>query len=377
VTGAGQARGWVVYCEVPDFYVEVERSRDPALRARPLLVGGRPDKRGKVQSASAEARARGVEVGMPTAEACSLCPDARLQVTRMAVYREASGLLRAALRQEAEALELDGLGAAYLDGGNRDADARRLGERLLVRVREATGLPLRVGIGPDKRVAWMAAQDDAARRAPVFVAREQVAQFMAPLPVSRLPHVGPKTLAALERLGIETLGDLMTRERAELEEALGRQGARIFDMVTRGDTARIRGMRHPQTLSREQTLDGAELDPTVLEDQLARLARRLAGALRRDGLAARRVALRLHYADEEKRTRSVTLDEPVHEADAIRREAIGLLERTDAGERPIRKLGVMLGGLASAGETHRQLDLFDAAAPEAAAAGATESSDED
>jgi len=361
-----RARPWVLYCEVPDFYVEVERSRDPGLRARPLLVGGRPDKRGKVQSASAEARARGVELGMPTAEAMSLCSEARLRVTRMPVYREASGLLRAALRQEAEALEPDGLGAAYLEGGSRESDARALGERLQARVRDAVGLPLCVGVAPDKRVAWIAAHEEAAREAPVFVGRERVAAFLSPLPVDRLPHVGPKTLAALGRIGIATLGDLMQHDRMELEEALGRQGARIFDMVTRDDGSRIRGVRHPQTLSREQTLDGAELDPNVLEDQLARLSGRLAGALRRDGLAARRVALHLHYADEEKRTRSVTLDEPVSEADAIRREATLLLERTDAGERPIRKLGVMLGGLASAGETHRQLDLFESAAAEAA-----------
>ena len=104
----------VAYAEVPLFYVSVERRDDPGLRAQPVIVGGDPHKRGKVQSASHEALSCGVTLGMPVEHVHSLCPRAHLLRTDMKRYREVSSLLHSTLRGECRGIEINGLAGAYL-----------------------------------------------------------------------------------------------------------------------------------------------------------------------------------------------------------------------------------------------------------------------
>jgi DNA polymerase-4 len=346
----------VLFAEVPCFYAVVEVAQDPTLAGRPVLVGGDPRKRGLVQSASPEALAAGVELEMPVIEALRLCPSARTLRTNVRLYREASRRLFACLRRETGWLEPFGLGAAFLEGP-AGADPVQLAGRLCDRVAAELGLGLRVGIASGKFLARLAAEESGERRVrsvPAGAERE----FLRPLPLARLDGVGRKTAAALAELGAQTIGDVAALGRERLEEAFGAHGLRIFALASARDDAPLRAARHPQSLTREVTVRGETRDRGVLGDHLANLARDLAEELRQQALAARQVALRLRYADQVTATRSQALGSPTAAAGEIQAVAARLLDRTQAGSRGVRRVGIQLSRLSPAGEADRQLDLF-------------------
>ncbi|MDJ0867897.1 MAG: hypothetical protein QNK03_17465 [Myxococcota bacterium] len=347
----------ILYADVPGFYAEVERSADAALADRPVIVGGDPRKRGLVQSATADAIAAGVSEGMSVLEALERCPRARARRTQMPRYREAAKRLRVCLAGFSERLEPAGLGAAYLDVSAVPLEPDALAERVRERVRSELGLPLRVGAGPVKFVAFLAAEE-AGPAGSCVVGIDEVAEFLAPLPASRLPGVGPNTAARLAELGAHRVGDIARLGRGPLEAALGNHGLTVLGMALgRGDD-RIRAARHPQTLSQETTLPAPELDRGALSDQLRQLAERLERALVLEGLAARRLVLKVGWADGERTTRSRTVSRDLAEGTELLALAETLLGRTQAGSRPIRLLGLAATQLLRPARDDRQLALF-------------------
>jgi DNA polymerase-4 len=346
----------ILFAEVPSFYAEVERLRDPGLRGRPVIVGGDPRKRGRVQSVSPEAAAAGVEAGMPMQEAIERCPEARAVKTDMQHYREVAGRLRGCFRAEVDAVETVSLESAYLDVSLSNEDASVVGERLITRVRETLGLPLRLGLAPVKFLARLAAEE-APRGGCFRVAAGAEADFLAPLSVARLPGVGPKTLEALAGLGATTVGDLRRLERGTVERGLGNRGLRILEMALGEAESVVRGHSHPHSLSREHTFRPSEHDWSELWDCLQELSRLLGEALQEQLLSARRVGVKVRFDDQQTTTRSKTLGSPVVAAADIYAVAVSLLDRTDAGGRAVRVLGVSVAGLGPRPED-RQLDLF-------------------
>jgi DNA polymerase-4 len=347
----------VLFAEVPCFYALVERAQDPALAERPVIVGGDPRKRGLVQSASPEALAAGVEIDMPMLEALRLCPQARALRTDMAVYRDVSRRLFACLRRAFPRLEPLGLGAAWLDVGTAGEPPEAIAARLVAAVAAEVSLPLRVGIASGKFLARLAAHEageSGVRR--ILPGRET--EFLHPLPVQRLEGVGRKTAAALAELGAHTIGDVAALAPDRLEQALGAHGLRILALATAREDTPVRASRHAQSLSREVTLGDEGGDRSVAEEHLLDLARRLETELARQGLSAGRVGLKVRYADQGIHTRTQSLASAVFAAVDIHAAALRLLERTQVGSRPVRRLGLQLGGLAPRVETDRQLDLF-------------------
>jgi DNA polymerase-4 len=348
----------ILYVEVPGFYAEVERARDPALSRRPVVVGGDPRKRGLVQAATLDALAAGVEPGMEMLTALERCPQARSVRTHMRRYREASGQLRSCLRRILPRLEPAGLGAAFLDPGTADDAPSALAGRLRETTEKELALPLRVGIAPVKFLARLAAEE-AGPEGVLEVAAEQVAAFLAPLPVARLPGVGPRTASTLAELGAHSVGALARLERAALEAALGNHGLAILEASQGRGESRVRASSHPRSLSLESTLTEPECDLGLLAEQLAELARRLAESLQLDSLEARRVVVKVRYLDQETTTRSTTLPRPIAAAGEIDGVAQELLRKTQAGSRPVRLVGVSLSSLVRSEPDDTQLSLFD------------------
>jgi len=345
----------LLYADVPAFYAEVERAMNPGLGDRPVIVGGDPRKRGLVQSATSDAAAAGVSVGMTMIDALERCPRARVLRTAMPRYREMDKRLRGCLARAALRLEPAGLGAAYLEGaeGAPAALARSLREVVAAELR----LPLRVGAGPVKFIAKLAAEE-AGEGGFLEVPASRVTDFLAPLPAARLPGVGPNTAARLAELGAATIGQLVARGRGPVERALGNHGLAILaSALGRGDD-RVRSASHPQTLSQETTLRDPELDRGVLAEQLRALAERLERALALEGLVAKRLALKVRYADGERITRSRSLERGVAGAAELLETGLDLLARTQAGTRPLRLLGLAASGLVRPGRDERQLPLF-------------------
>ncbi len=346
-----------IYARVPGFYAEVERRTRPALQGRALIVGGDPRKRGTVQSASREAQRAGVAPGMPMLEALDRCPDARALRTNMRLYREVSANFQAVFRQGATRVEAAGLGAVYLDVSGREEAPERIASGLRARVAEALQLPLEVGVAPIKFLAKIAAES-AEREGFFCVQPHAVQDFLRALPAARLPGVGPRTERVFEKLGVRTVGDLRARGREQLEAELGRHGAAIFDYALGRDIASVRRATHPRSLSQQATFETAELDRQELGERMGELALRLERALAREGLVARRVVLKVRYADgAEPITRSNTLPRALRRADELRARADILLARTDAGRRAIRGLGLAVHLLRRRGD--QQPELFD------------------
>ena len=346
----------VLFAEVPGFYAAVARAEDPALAGRPLLVGGDPRKRGRVQAASPEALAAGVQLEMSMLEALRRCPAARVIRTDMARFREASRRLLALLRGPLPRLEPFGLGAAFADV-DRDVP-ETLAEHCIAEVRDGLGVPVRVGIASRKFLARLAASQVPGESGVLRVASGEEAAFLAPLPATRLDGVGRKTAAALAALGATTIGEVAALGRDTLQEALGSHGLRIHQYALGEDGDSVRAARTPKSLSRESTLEAETRDASVLRERLLGLAAELESELRRSALATRRVAVRVRFPDRDTTSRSATLPRPTQSASELGAVAEGLLDRTHAGARPVRSLGIQLSLLEPAGEADRQLELF-------------------
>jgi nucleotidyltransferase/DNA polymerase involved in DNA repair len=363
----------ILFAEVPSFYATVESARDPGLAGRPVIVGGDPRKRGLVQAASAEALTAGVEPEMPMVEALRLCPRARVVRTNMALYRETSRRLFACLRRAFPRLEPFGLGAAYFDVSGAGEGPEKIAADLRQQVAQQLALPLRVGIATGKFLARLAAEEaggSGLRRIPPGQERA----FLCPLAATRIEGVGRKTAATLAELGVETIGDVVGLGRERLEAAFGMHGQRIFALASAVDDGPVRAVRHAQSLSREVTIGGEPRDRQslsrevtiggeprdrgVLVERLQDLARQLEAELARQALSAGRVALKVRYADHGTHTRSQALGSPIARAADIQALALRLLDRTQAGSRPVRSFGLQLSRLAPAAEIDRQLELF-------------------
>jgi DNA polymerase-4 len=347
----------ILYAEVPGFYAEVERAADPALAERPVIVGGDPRKRGAVQSATPDARAAGVREGMPMLEALERCPRARAVVTNMRRYREAGAELRSQFRRATERVEPAGTAAAYLDISTRPEPPHVVAEGLRAAVRDELSLPLRIGISSVKFLAKLAAESIETEG--VFqIDPGGVRAFLDPLPVGRLPGVGPKTEATLAELGVHTAGDLARQSRAWLEERLGNHGLAILSYAQGRDPATLRAAAHPRSVGQEATFAAPETDRIALEERLAGLAARVEEALAREHLAAKRVVVKIRYADDELTTRSRKVVHAMTSARELLAQAAPLLDRTQAGTRAVRGLGLIATELSRGRRDDRQLDLF-------------------
>ena len=346
----------VLFAEVPCFYVAVERSDDPTLIGRPVIVGGNPRKRGLVQGASPEALAAGVILDQPVLEALQCCPEARALRTNMRRYREVSRQLQACLRRGFARLESFGLGAAYFDLTGSGDEPVAIAERLELLVYGELGLVVRAGISSGKLQARMAAEE-VGWAGCLRVEPGQEADFLGPLPVTRLEGVGEKTAASLAELGVTRIGQLLEIGQERLQELLGTHGVRIHAQALGVDDRPVRGAAHPQSISREVTLE-AIVDQSVLSSRLEDLAQRLEAELRSQGLSTARIALKARFSDRLTTSRSQTLASPIAAAAAIHEVVLRLLARTQAGERPVRGLGIQLARLQRDTEVDRQLDLF-------------------
>jgi nucleotidyltransferase/DNA polymerase involved in DNA repair len=348
----------ILFADVPGFYAEVERATRPDLAGRPVVVGGDPRKRGLVQAATRDAEAAGVVVGMPVELALTHIRGAKALRTDMPRYREMDKRFRACVGRTSERLEPAGLGAAFLDVSGLAEPLDALAAALRDRVSRELGLPLRTGAAPVKFVARLAAEEAGPGdfRA---VAAADVSRFLAPLAVSRLPGVGPNTVAKLAEIDAPTIGALVGLPRAVVEAQLGNRGLELLAAALgRGDD-RVRAARHPQTLSQEATLAAGEVDRAVLGEQLRGLAERLERALGLEGLVARRLVLKLRYEDGQGATRSQSFERGLAAAGDLVEQGQLLLGRTHAGVRPIRLLGLAATNLERPRRDERQLSLFE------------------
>lgn len=337
------------------FYASVEQRDDPSLRARPVIVGGHA-RRGVVLAASYEVRPFGVRSAMPMARALRLAPDAVVVRPRFDAYATASARVFDILQSVTPLCEPLSLDEAFLDvtasrslfGAPADIAAR-----LRRRIADEVGLPASAGIAAVKLVAKIAS-DLAKPNGQLEVPPDGGAAFLAPLPVSRLWGIGPKSARQLEVLGLTTIGDLARLDPRSLEQRLGPGGRDLWERARAIDPRAVIPDREAKSIGAEETFDEDLTGLEALRPRIHAQALRVAHRLRRAGLRARTIQLKLKRADFTLVTRRTTLDEPTDDGQALYREAAALLAREPA--RPTRLTGVSAQNLVAAAA--QQLGLF-------------------
>jgi len=358
----------ILHADMDAFYAAIEQRDDPALRGRPVIVGGRSD-RGVVSAASYEARRFGVHSAMPTALARRLCPEGVFVSGSMAKYSAESKKIFAIFERFTPVVEGLSLDEAFLDltGSERLlGPPREVAARLRAEVRRETGLAVSVGIAPVKLVAKIAS-DLAKPDGLLAVEPGELRAFLDPLPVSKIWGVGPVAEARLRRAGFATIGDLARAGEQALERRLGEWGAGFARLARGEDLREVAPWRDPVSLSEENTFERDVADRAVLEEAILAHAETVARRLRRSGWRARTVVLKLKLGGRVRAgprgfpllTRRTTLAEATDDGGALARAARGLLAR-ERRLPPVRLLGVGATNLLPAEEG--QLPLFEAPA---------------
>ena len=357
----------ILHADMDAFYASIEQRDRPELRGRPVVVGG-AGARGVVAAASYEARRFGVRSAMPSALARRLCPEAIFVRGDLARYARESRRIFEIFRSFTPRVEGLSLDEAFLDltGTERlHGPPRRAAERLRARVREETGLGVAGGSAPVKLVAKIAS-DLAKPDGLLEVRPDEVRSFLDPLPVSRLWGVGPVAEARLSRLGYHTLGDLARAAEPPLARALGNLGPALARLARGEDLREVEPEQDPVSIGEEGTFEDDVADPARLAAAIRSHAEAVARRLRRAGLRARTVVLKLKLARRVAPgprghplvSRHETLSEATDDGAEIERAARAALARAALGE-PIRLLGVAVTQLEPAGTG--QLGLFGAA----------------
>ena len=352
-----------MHVDLDAFFVEVCRQRHPQLLGVELLVvGGRRESRGVVQSASYGARRFGIHAGMPIGQAVRLCPQATFFQGSFPHYREASRAVRAVLQAHAPTVVMASLDEAYLDFAGTErlwpVSLLPAAEGLRDDVRARTGLDCSVGIGPNRMIAKLAS-DQAKPRGLMEVRAGWEEGFLAGLPLGAMPGIGPKTAARLAELGLRDVYQIQRMTESALERLLGPEARALKRRAHGYGGTTLTAARLPRSMSRETTLSRDLRDAEELEAILALLTARVAGQLREEGLVARTVTLKLRHDDFHTVTRRRTLEtatdldpELYGAARALFREAFEDVRRRDRG---VRLIGVAATNLGEAAET----DLFE------------------
>ncbi|UCG13324.1 MAG: DNA polymerase IV [Deltaproteobacteria bacterium] len=348
----------IIHLDMDAFYAAVEVLDNPALRGKPVIVGG-SRKRGVVSSASYEARKFGVHSAQPVATAMRLCPSGIFLPVRMLRYNEVSRLIFEIFHRFSPLVEPLSLDEAFVDvtGSIRlFGPPEEIAQMIKTKVVEETGLTVSAGVATTKFVAKIASDLDKPDGLTI-VPRGKVKEFLDPLPIEKLWGVGKATRKVLSRLGVQSIGDLGCLPAELLERRLGKQGVHLH-LLTRGvDERKVEPERELKSVGHEQTYQEDVLDTKVAKKELLHLANRVARRLRGNGLTGRMITLKVKYNDFSQITRSVTLPAPSNDGREIFQHCCTLLERTDVGKRAVRLLGVSLSQLSQPGEG-KQLVLF-------------------
>ncbi|MDR3359168.1 MAG: DNA polymerase IV [Bifidobacteriaceae bacterium] len=338
----------IIHVDMDAFFASVELTRRPELRGRPVVVAS-PSERGVVVAATYEARPFGVRAGMPVGQARRLAPSAVFIPPHRQAYTEVSRGVMDLLRQVTPEVEQVSIDEAFLDvtgSLRRLGPARQIAEGIRAGVAARFAITASAGIGRSKSVAKIAS----ARAKPnglLEVPADQTVQFLRPLPVAALWGIGPATKAALDRLGVVSVGDLADTPAQTVARAVGEAGAARLSALARGiDDSPVTPHHSEKSISAESTFErdlprrGSELRRAVIQ-----LADKTAWRLREAGLMCRTVGVKLRTADFKTFSRSRTPDSPTDSTKAITGLALQLLE-ADWAAGPIRLAGVRLENLA-------------------------------
>ena len=352
----------IMHIDLDAFFVSVEQALNPELRDKPVVVGGKPDRRGVVAAASYEARAFGLHSGMPLTTAYRLCPHAIFIEGNFPRYRDASQRFMAILADFSPFLEPVGLDEAYLDATGFESihgSIHQMAVAIKRRISDELELCASVGIAGGKIIAKVASELSKPDGL-LVVAEGEERSFLAPLSITKLPGIGRKTEQILKSLGINTIGKLSTTPLSTLKSHLGMSGELLHRYANGIDARQVEPPGAAKSISRETTFGKDTLNRPLLKATLRYLSERVGTELRQRGKQTRCVTLKLRYADFTTITRRQTLRQSDSSDQTIFETGLRLLKRQLLQEKqPVRLIGIGVSNLIEPG---RQLDMLDSSA---------------
>jgi DNA polymerase-4 len=345
----------IVHIDLDSFFVSVERKFDPSLIGKPVIIGGSAD-RGVVASCSYEARKFGVHSAMPTRQALKLCPDAILIRGTHGRYGEASREVTEIIHDSVPLYQKTSVDEFYIDytGMDRFYNAYELASELRQRIIRETELPISFGMASTKTVAKMAT-NQAKPSGQLHIEYGKEMEFMAPLPIRKIPMLGEKTCEKLYSYGIEKIGDLQKVELRFLQTVFGRAGLYIWEKARGIDHSEIVASSERKSISTEHTFDADTADLRTLETILVSMTEELAFKLRKESKVAGCMAVKLRYQDFETHTLQEKIS--LTAAEHILIPGIkNLLKKAWSKDKKVRLIGVKLSQLT---QGTYQINLFD------------------
>lgn len=353
----------ILHLDLDAFFCAVEEIKDPGLRGKAFAVGGSPSGRGVVTSCSYPARKMGVRSAMPAAKAIQLCPNLILVSRNHRDYGRYSKLVMDRLRSYTDQLEQISIDEAFLDITGLGPGPKELGQKIQSAILNEIKLPNSVGIASNKLVAKIATDvgkiaysGEGPPNAITVVPSGEERSFLAPLPVQMLSGVGPKTRERLERININTIGDLAGYSEVDLANKLGKHG---YDLSRRAKGIDERGIvteRGVKSVSNERTFPKDLGRKSELKEYLSRLSRQVSNRLQKKNLRGKTVQIKLRWSDFTTLTRQTTLSQTINDFETIYESSLKLLDQVWEDGRRVRLIGVGVHNL----DTHaQQLGLWD------------------
>ena len=353
----------ILHLDLDAFFCAVEEQLNPELRGKAIAVGGQPDERGVVASASYPARAYGVRSAMPMGQAIRLCPHLIVVGSTRGAYSERSRAVMAILRDTAPDVEPLSIDEAFLDVTILPQPIETIARALQKRINDELELPCSLGGATNKLLAKTAntvgkaqGPTDKPPNAITIVPPGAEASFLAPLPIRRLWGVGPKNAETLSQLGLTTVGDVANWSEAALTARLGKLGADIWRRAQGIDFRPVMTEHEAKSISKEMTFARDVADEAALKLTLRRLSDGVGRQARKAGLAGTTVKIKLRWTDFTTLNRQVTLDQPTDMDSEIYALAARLFDQVWVDGRPVRLIGVGLGGFS---QPNKQMGLWE------------------
>ena len=352
----------IMHIDLDAFFVSVEQAANPELQGKPVVVGGRPDRRGVVACASYEARAFGLHAGMPLTTAYRLCPQATFIEGSSPRYRRASQRFMAILADFSPYLEPVSLDEAYLDATGFETiygSTQQMAVNIRQRIRDDLRLSASVGIASSKVVAKVASELSKPDGL-LEVTDGNECSFLSPLPIAKLPGIGKKSERLLTDLGVHIIGQLASSPPEMLKHYFGAAGELMYRHANGIDDRQVAPPAAARSISRETTFGTDTRDRSMLQATLSYLSERVGSELRQHARQARCVTLKLRYADFTTITRRRTLRQANDSNQTIFNTGCQLLEEAlSLQKQPIRLIGIRVSSLVEPG---KQLDMLDSSA---------------
>lgn len=350
----------IIHVDMDAFYASVEQRDRPELRGKPVVVGGDPKKRGVVSAASYEAREYGIHSAMSSAQAIRLCPHLIFLHGSMEKYAAISKKIRAIFESYTPLVEPLSLDEAFLDvTGSRAlfGDGEKIAREIREKIHTWLQLTASAGVAPNKFLAKIASDLDKPDGL-VVVPPDRIQEFLDPLPIERIWGVGKQSAAALHRIGVTHIEQLRRLTISRLTSLFGPASAEHLYHLARGEDDRpVTPDREAKSISHETTFARDVTDLDVLHVRLLELVDQVARRLRRHGLFARSVHLKVRFSDFKTITRSTTFDQPTDVTDELADASLAIFDnRLPRPLPPVRLIGMGVGHLSESGE--RQQLLF-------------------